>query len=57
MHPNLSSSLKRAEELFGELRSEHAKALADKNVGDKTVHLTHEIMEKLRGTLDRTARR
>jgi len=57
MHPNIAESLNRADELLKELLAEYDKSLHAKIVSPKAVQLTHEACEKLRGVLDRLARR
>jgi hypothetical protein len=57
MYKNLAVSLDRADELLKELLAEYNKSLSDKKVSDRAIQLTHEILELLRGVLDRAARR
>ncbi len=54
---NLSSSLDRADEILKHLLAEYDACLRNRSVSARAVHVTHEICEKLCGTLDRTARR
>ena len=57
MNHNLASSLDRADELLNDLTNEYNRSLTEKHVSARAVDLTHEICEKLRGVLDRLARR
>lgn len=57
MHSNLSASLDRADELMTELSAEYERSMRDKVVSARAVQITHDVCEKLRGVLDRTARR
>ena len=57
MNPNISSSLDRADELLNELETEYNRSLELKQVSPRAVQITHEVCEKLRGILDRIARR
>ena len=57
MYKPIRDSLVRAEELIRELNDEYDKALHAHEVSDRAVQLTHEVFEKLRGILDRLARR
>lgn len=57
MHQNLVTSLDRADELLRELVAEHNDCLSKKAVTDRATQLTHDLCEKLRSVLDRTARR
>lgn len=57
MHQNLSVSLDRADELLIELSAEYENSLRDKTVSSRAVQITHDVCEKLRGVLDRIARR
>lgn len=57
MDRNLEVSLDRAEELVTELHEEYRRALGQREVSDKAVHLTHEVCMLLRSVLDRAARR
>lgn len=56
MHPELASSLDRADELLTELEREYDRCLKRHIVSDRARNLTHEVLEKLRAVLDRTAR-
>jgi hypothetical protein len=57
MYANLAVSLDRADELLKDLLAEFNKSLNEKKVSDRAIQLTHEICERLRSVLDRTARR
>lgn len=57
LNQNLASSIERADELLKELESEYNRSLKQKQVSSRAVNLTHEICEKLRGILDKLARR
>jgi hypothetical protein len=57
MYANLKLSLDRADELLKELLAEYEKSLGAKAVSDRAVQLTHDVCERLRSVLDRTARR
>lgn len=57
MHQNLVTSLDRADELLRELLAEYNDCLRKKAVTDRATQLTHDVCEKLRNVLDRTARR
>ncbi len=54
---NLAVSLDRADELLKELLAEYETCLRSKSVTDRAVQLTHDVCERLRSVLDRTARR
>ena len=57
MHKDIAGTLERADELYQELMQEYERSLLDKNVSDRAVQLTHEVCERLRSILDRSARR
>lgn len=57
MYQNLATSLDRADAMLEDLKREYEQSLANKVVTDNSMHLTHELLEKLRGILDRSARR
>lgn len=53
----IGASLDRADALLGDLIMEYDRSLQQQSVAEEVVQLTHEICEKLRGILDRIARR
>jgi hypothetical protein len=57
MNDNLSGTLDRADELIADLKKEFESCLSAKEVSQRAVQITHDVMEKLRGVLDRAARR
>jgi len=57
MHQNLVTSIARADELLRDLLAEYNACLGKKAVSDRATQLTHDVCEKLRSVLDRTARR
>jgi hypothetical protein len=57
MYHNIASSLDRADQLVLELGRQYDLSLKEQVVSDQAVQITHEICEKLRGILDRCARR
>jgi hypothetical protein len=57
LYENLERSLDRADVLLTELLAEYDSSLTQKAVSGDAVERTHDICEKLRGILDRTARR
>ncbi|WP_371337631.1 hypothetical protein [Klebsiella variicola] len=57
MYHNLATSLDRVDTMLEELKREYEQSLVNKIVTDKSMHLTHELLEKLRGILDRSVRR
>lgn len=57
MYQNLATSLDRADAMLEDLKIEYEQSLTNKVVTDKSMHLTHELLEKLRGILDRSVRR
>ena len=57
MHSHIAGTLDRADELYQELMEEYDRSLREKNVRDRAIQLTHEVCERLRSVLDRTARR
>lgn len=57
MNNNIAFSLVRADELLAQLLAEYSASLDAKEVSERAIHLTHEICERLRSVLDRTARR
>lgn len=57
MYSNIEITLNRSDELFSELTAEYEISLKNKHVSDKAIQLTHDVCEKLRSALDRTARR
>lgn len=56
MHANIAISLDRADELLAELMAEYNTSLQAKEVSGRAIQLTHEVCERLRSVLDRTAR-
>lgn len=56
MNPNILGTLDRADELLKDLLAEYQGCLAKKEVSQRAIQLTHEVCERLRGVLDRTAR-
>jgi hypothetical protein len=57
LYDNLERSLDRADVLQTELLAEYDSSLTQKAVSGDAVERTHDVCEKLRGILDRTARR
>ncbi len=57
IYRNIEVTLDRADEILKELLTEYHRSLRAKEVNDKTTQLIHDICEKLRSALDRTARR
>ena len=51
----VTGTLARADELLDELRQEYDTCLGDQVVSDRAIQLTHEVCERLRSILDRTA--
>jgi hypothetical protein len=56
MHQNIAASLDRSDELLRELIAEYESALEKKEVTLRATQITHEVCERLRSVLDRTAR-
>lgn len=56
MRPNIAISLDRADELFADLVAEYKVSLQAKEVSPRATQITHEVCERLRSVLDRTAR-
>jgi hypothetical protein len=56
IHSNIAGTLDRADELLRDLLAEYDKCLAGHNVSQRAIQLTHEVCERLRSVLDRTAR-
>ena len=54
MDKGLESMFTRAKELLRELEEEYNSCLPDRTVTEKIKNLTHEVLEKLRNTLDPT---
>jgi len=54
MDTELEGMLDRADELFGDLEDEYKKCLQLQNVTARAKNLTHEVLEKLRHSLDHT---
>ena len=52
MSMQVNSMLERAEELLSELEEEFNKCLRSQYVTEKSQNLTHEVLEKLRSTID-----
>jgi hypothetical protein len=52
MDSGLASMLKRAEELLQDLEDEYQKCLESKDVTERAQNLTHEVLDKLRSSLD-----
>ena len=57
MDPELKSILDRADELLNDLEGEYANCLHSHKVTGRAKNITHEILEKLRNTLDQTMRK
>lgn len=57
MDAELESMLDRADELIGDLADEYKNCLKAKNVTRRAQNITHEVLEKLRHTLDHAMRR
>lgn len=57
MHRSIEGTLNRADALLADLRAEYENSLQNQNVSDLALQLTHEVCERLRSVLDRTARR
>ena len=57
MHPNIATSLDRADELLQDLLAEYEACLRSRAVSDRAVQLTHDVCERVRSVLDRVARR
>jgi len=57
MDSELESMLDRADELMGDLEDEYEKCLQAHNVTERVKNLAHEVLEKLKNTLDHTMRR
>lgn len=56
MNRNITACLDRADELLVQLEAEYSACLTSKAVSAKAEQLTHEVTERLRSALDRTAR-
>lgn len=56
MSSQVESMLERADELLRELEDEYKKCLQTHNVTERAQNITHEVLEKLRNTLDHTMR-
>ena len=56
MNRNLEIALTRASELFSDLEKEYESSLQAQSVSARAEQLTHEVAERLRSALDRTAR-
>lgn len=56
MKPTIETTMNRAEEILGDLMGEYQNCLDSKQVSDRASQLTHDVCEKLRSVLDRTAR-
>jgi len=54
MDKDLESMFTRAEELLGELEEEYNSCLHAKNVSHEAIHRTHEVLEKLKSTINHT---
>lgn len=52
MDSELESMLDRADELIGNLEDEYKNCLTAKNITKRAQNITHEVLEKLRHTLD-----
>jgi hypothetical protein len=52
MDSELASMFERADELLEDLENEYQKCLHSQNVTERAQNLTHEVLEKLRSTLD-----
>ncbi len=57
MHGNIKVIFDRADEILVELEQEYRAALDKREVSARTKQLCHDVLEKLRSALDRTARR
>lgn len=57
MLTHIEGTLDRADELYQDLMAEYERSLSNKQVSDRAVQLTHEVCERLRSILDRTAHR
>ena len=57
MSSQVESMLDRADELLKELEDEYKECLQAQNVTGRAMNLTHEVMDKLRSTLDHAMRR
>jgi len=57
MDAELRSMLDRADELLVELEEEFSRCLGTQHVSDRARNLTHEILDKLRSSLDQVMRR
>ncbi|NHT77537.1 hypothetical protein G8E10_17625 [Rhizobiaceae bacterium CRRU44] len=57
MHENIAVVFQRAEEILAELEGDYRHALKKKEVSARTKQLCHDLFEKLRSGLDRSARR
>jgi len=56
MDTEIESQFKRAEELLEELEKEYKTSLHKKIISTRAKNLTHEVLSKLRGTLDHSMR-
>ncbi len=57
MHKHITGTLDRADELYKDVMAEYDQSLHQRIVSDRAIQLTHEVCERLRSVLDRTARR
>jgi hypothetical protein len=57
MDAELKSMLDRADELIDNLKDEYQKCLNSQTVTERAQNITHEVLEKLRHTLDHAMRR
>lgn len=57
MHENIKAALDRAEQILAELEKEYTAALHAQTISAATKQLSHDLLEKLKSALDRTARR
>lgn len=57
MHENIKAALDRADQILTDLEKEYAASLHSKDISAATKQLCHDLLEKLKSALDRTARR
>lgn len=57
MHENIKAALDRADQIFAELQKEYESSLHSQEISAATKQLCHDLLEKLKSALDRTARR
>ncbi|MDX0592408.1 hypothetical protein GOD07_25805 [Sinorhizobium medicae] len=57
MYANIKAAFERADEILGDLEKEYEESLTKQQVSARTMQLCHDLLEKVRSALDRTARR